>query len=1134
MTFRKHVVSYIALLVAGGLLSAGCGGKDSPTGPTTTPQPPPPPPPSVASIVVNPSSASLVVGGTQRFTASARASDGSTIGGVNITWTSSNNAVVTINASGLATAVSAGTAMIRAMGNGISSTQVAITVTIPPVASVTVSPSSAQQMNVGDSRTFSAMARTAGGAIRGDLEITWSSSDTAVVTINSSGVAMAVGAGMATIRASADGVSSTPVTITVSEPPPPPPMVAAVMVSPSEASIEESQTQQFEAMAATVDGMAIADVEFTWTSSDDNVATVSSMGLATGVSAGEVMITATVGDVSDTAMLTVTEPPPPPPPVVATVMVSPMEASIEEGQTQQFEAMAATADGLVIPDVEFTWTSSDDGVATVDQSGLALGVGAGEVSITVTADDISGTAMLTVTEPPPPPPMVASVSVTPPTASIEEGDTQQFIAVATAADGMFIPDAPITWVSSDESVATISTNGLATGADAGEVTITATAGGVSGMAMLTVTEPSPPPPPVVASVMVSPTEASIEEGQTQQFEAMAATADGMGIPDVEFTWMSSDDGVATVDLSGLATGISAGEATITATADGISGTAVLTVTEPPPPPPMVANVTVTPPTASIEEGDTQQFDAVAMTVEGIVIPGVEFTWTSSDETVATVDASGLAIGVGAGAVTITATAGEISDTAMLTVTEPPPVIAEVSVSPPEASIEEGQVQQFDAVAMTVEGIVIPGVEFTWTSSDETVASIISTGFATGVDAGIVIITATVDSVSGTAELTVTEPPPVVATVMVSPPEASIEEGQSQQYNAVALTPENIVIPGVEFTWASSDETVATVSATGSAMGVGAGTVTIRATTDSVSGTSTLVVTKPPPVVATVMVSPPEALIEEGQKQQFNAVATTAEGMVIPSVDFTWTSSRLNVATVTSSGLATGRNAGMSTIKATVDGVSGMAFLTVTEPPPVVATVTVNPSTVSIEEGSNQQFSATARTMDNSVIPGVNFTWSSGDPNVATINASGLATAVSAGSTQVMATAEGKSGSATLMVTEPPARRSSMFRGATGYRTSGTVILEQDSAGKLVLKFGSDFKVARAPDIWVILYSSDNINYSRRRPPPAGTYENLGEVKANSGTQTYDVPSHVQLDTYDYVIIHCIAFNSEVGIAELQP
>ena len=331
MTFRKHVVSCIALLVAGGLLITGCGGKDSPTGPTVTPPSPPPPTPSVSSIVVNPSSASLVVGGTQRFSASARASDGSTISGVNFTWTSSNTAVATINASGLATAVSAGTAMIRATGNGISSAQVTIIVTVPSVANVTVSPSSAQEMTVGDTLSFTATARAANGTERDDVSITWTSSDTGVVSITSAGVATAVSAGMVTVRAMADGVSSSPVNITVVEPPPPPPMIATVTVSPTDPSIEEGQTQQFEAMSMTDDGMAIPDAMITWMSSDDGVATIDADGLATGVSAGVATITATADGVSGTTMLTVTEPPPPPPPVVATVSVSPPMASIEEG-----------------------------------------------------------------------------------------------------------------------------------------------------------------------------------------------------------------------------------------------------------------------------------------------------------------------------------------------------------------------------------------------------------------------------------------------------------------------------------------------------------------------------------------------------------------------------------------------------------------------------------------------------------------------------------------------------------------------------------------------------------------------------------------------------------------------------------
>ena len=185
------------------LLAVGCGKKDSPTKPVQ------PPAPTVSSISVSPSSATLEVGGTQQFSASTRSSDGGTVSGVTISWSSSNVSVVTINASGLATAVAAGTATIRATGNGISSTPVAITVSEAPVTRITIDPSSAQIMNIDDMRTFTAIAFTRSGTARDNVSFTWTSSDTSIVKINTSGVATAVGTGMATIRAAAEEVTST-------------------------------------------------------------------------------------------------------------------------------------------------------------------------------------------------------------------------------------------------------------------------------------------------------------------------------------------------------------------------------------------------------------------------------------------------------------------------------------------------------------------------------------------------------------------------------------------------------------------------------------------------------------------------------------------------------------------------------------------------------------------------------------------------------------------------------------------------------------------------------------------------------------------------------------------------------------
>ena len=542
MSFRMITTRYATLMFAGVFLALGCGGGDSPTQPTptqpTTP-PAPPPPPTVSRIEVSPNTVSLEVGKTQGFVATAKASDGTVIGGVDFTWSSSNTAVATINSAGVATAVSVGTSTIRATGNGITSEPATVTVTVAPVSRVTVSPSSTQELMIRETVTFTATARTAGGTVRSDVSVTWASSDTDVVTITSAGVATAVGAGSAMVRATADGITSSPVTINVAEPPPPEPVVATVSVSPSEAMIETDATQQYSAKALTSDGMEIPDVEFTWSSSDEMVAMVDADGLATGVGAGEAMIAATADSVSGMATLTVTAPAP----VVDRVAVEPESASIEEGEEQQFSAKALTSDGMEIPDVEFTWSSSDEMVAMVDADGLATGVGAGEAMITAAADSVSGMATLTVTEPPPPPPVVDRVAVSPSSPSIEEGETQRFTATAYTSDNEVISGKTFSWTSSNTTVATVNpSSGTATtamGVNEGSTTIRAEVDGESGTATLTVTAPPPPPQLKSRTATISGTPSYPNTAGSVTFEEVAG-----GKLKLTITGMNTGGGVA--------------------------------------------------------------------------------------------------------------------------------------------------------------------------------------------------------------------------------------------------------------------------------------------------------------------------------------------------------------------------------------------------------------------------------------------------------------------------------------------------------------------------------------------------------------------------------------------------------------
>ncbi len=177
------------------------------------------------------------------------------------------------------------------------------------------------------------------------------------------------------------------------------------------------------------------------------------------------------------------------------------------------------------------------------------------------------------------PPVLTAIEASPNSATIEEGQTQQFTATGSFDDSSTADlTSTATWESSNTAVATVDASGLATGILAGTATITATQDGFSDTASLEVTAP-----PTLTSILVTPTSATIEKGQTQQFTAMGSFNDG-STADLTSTatWASSNIAVATVDTSGLATGITgilAGTTDITATQDGVpSNAAALNVT----------------------------------------------------------------------------------------------------------------------------------------------------------------------------------------------------------------------------------------------------------------------------------------------------------------------------------------------------------------------------------------------------------------------------------------------------------------------------------------------------------------------------------------------------------------------------
>ncbi|MBI4521078.1 MAG: Ig-like domain-containing protein [Gemmatimonadetes bacterium] len=220
---------------------------------------------------------------------------------------------------------------------------------------------------------------------------------------------------------------------------------------------------------------------------------------------------------------------------VASVTVSPSSATIEERQTLQLTATPRDASGNAL-NRPVTWSSSDQNLAAVDGIGLVTAVAPGVVTITATSEGVSASAQITIEA------SVAAVEVTPSTATLEVGQTLQLAATPRAASGQAL-NRPVSWGGQDESIATVSAEGLVTAIAPGTTSITAAAGGQTGSAIIRVLRK-------LSNIRLAPEEAVVlPANDVVDLTAFEVLADGSGAPitDRYLTWSSSDPSVATIE-----------------------------------------------------------------------------------------------------------------------------------------------------------------------------------------------------------------------------------------------------------------------------------------------------------------------------------------------------------------------------------------------------------------------------------------------------------------------------------------------------------------------------------------------------------------------------------------------------------
>src|SRR5213596_4707 len=524
--------------------------------------------------------------------------------------------------------------------------------------------------------------------------------------------------------------------------------VSQLIITPHAVTLQLNQDQDFVAVGLSAAG----DTTPSTVNWDVTGGTITDMGSSHGRHYGQyhggtcgsfkVAATSHPDRTTDTATVTVAGCVAP----VASVTVTPASASVPQGATVQLTATPRDANGTALTGRVVTWGSNNTAVAPVSGSGLVSGAGAGSATITATSEGQSGTAAITVTAP---------------TGQLAIGDSVQATTSTWVRNIAQPPADPAT--GTPPSVIGTQSAGARGVVDSGPV-LNTTPGGDGAIRYHVLFAAAPSgwvvqdylvkivPTVPVASVTVSPASVSVLQGQTVQLTATPRDANGNPLTGRVITWQSSTSAIASVNGSGLVSGVAAGgPVTMTATSEGQSGTASVTVTLAP-----VAAVTVTPSSGTVAIGRTVQLTATPRDASGNPLTGRAIGWSSSDNTIATVNSSGLVTGVVAGAVTITATSEGQSGTASITVSGVP--VASVTVSPASASVPVGQTVQLSATLRDANGTILTGRSVTWASNNTPVATVTGTGLVTAKVAGSATITATSEGQSGTAAITVTPVP----------------------------------------------------------------------------------------------------------------------------------------------------------------------------------------------------------------------------------------------------------------------------------------------------------------------------------------------------------------------------------------
>ena len=859
----------------------------------------------------------------------------------NVTWSSSDRSVATVDSDGIVTSKSVGTTTITCTSEDGSIKATCVVTVLIQTTGVSLNYTTAKIWK--DDTVKLIPTITPEDAT--NKNVTWTSSDNSVALVDENGVVTGVAGGTCTITCTTENSSRTAkCTVTVLE------SVTGVAFASDKLSLYLGQTytNKVNVIPSTATNQNVS-----WATNNDLIVRVSQNGELTAVGEGTAIVTVKTEDGGFVATCEVT--------VYSKVPVTglTLDRSTLNLDVGEYYTFLATVLPSNASDTGITWRTDNSTVVAISQTGLIQAKSVGTAIVTATTDDGNFTQKCKVIVSQP----VTGVRLNVASVTLAKGKQKSLIANVLPTNAT---NKEIIWESSDENVAVVSHTGLVTAVGAGNCTISATT--VDGMFTATCDFSVYIP---VTGITIGAEEIKIPKGDVRLLSASVYPSDAT---DRTIIWHSSNKTVATVNEVGQVTAKAKGTAIIYATSNdgGYIAQCIVQVVQ------LATSVTLNYASVTLDVGGTKQFTA---TLTPATVSDTTVKWSSSNKNVVTVSSKGLIKAVGPGTATITCKSGDgaVSTTCKITVTQP---VTGITLDPASVNVKEGGLK---AITATVLPANATDSKVHWLSSNPAIASVDADGIVYGHKPGTVTITAISNNnseITATCKVTVVRS---VTGIVLNKSSVNINVGASTTIS-VTYIPSDASIKKAK--WTSSNYDVADVDSNGkiTAKAPGYAVITAKSTDGGFTATCDVLCIQP---VTGVSLS--DKTVTLGVDEKYTLTANIKPSNASDKA-VKWSSSDKSIVSVSSSGVLTGKDQGTATITCkTVDG-SFKATCTVTVLKKVTG-VTLNKTSGVLYLGKTLTLKPTVYPTDAT---DKTVRWYSGNKNVATVDKYGKVTPVSPG------------------------------------------------------------------------------------------------------------------------------------------